>query len=143
MVWDLMGANDLPTARARAVKLVPEFKARLEQQPASEWLWSGLAQFHALLGDKEEALRCARKAVELLPESADSWDGPGNSMALGQVLAWTGDKDAALAELDRLLRAVYGANVHTARIDPGWLPLRGDPRFEALLNDPKNNAPLP
>ena len=59
------------------------------------------------------------------------------------MLAWTGAKDAALAELARLLRTPFGANVYTARIDPGWLPLRGDPRFEALLNDPKNNAPLP
>jgi hypothetical protein len=25
---------------------------------------------------------------------------------------------------------------------PAYAPLQGDPRFEALLNDPKNNAPL-
>ena len=143
MVWDLVGANDLPAARVRAQKLIPEFKARLEQQPGTKILWSNLALLHALIGDKEEALRCARKAVELVPESADRLAGPALSMVLGQVLAWTGDKDAALAELARLLRTVYGANVYTARIDPGWLPLRGDPRFEALLNDPKNNAPLP
>ena len=68
---------------------------------------------------------------------------PTPNMVLSLVLAWTGDKDAALAELARLLRTPCGANVYTARIDPGWLPLRRDPRFEALLNDQKHNAPLP
>jgi hypothetical protein len=33
-------------------------------------------------------------------------------------------------------------SVHPLRVNPELAPLRGDPRFEARLNDPKNNAPL-
>ena len=142
MIFDLVGNNDLPVARMRAEKLRPQFKALLDQQPANPQLRDALAALYALLGDKEAALREARKAVELLPESNDAVFGPNISAALAQIRAWTGDKDGALAELARLLRTPFGPNVFQARFDPGWLPLRGDPRFEALLTDPKNNAPL-
>jgi hypothetical protein len=38
---------------------------------------------------------------------------------------------------------VFGnLSVHEMRHHPRYAPLRGDPRFEALLNDPKNSAPL-
>jgi len=140
--FDLVAANDLPAARSRAAKLVPQFKALLEQQPDNSSLWGNLALLHAILGEKDDGLRCARRAVELVPESADAVIGPGNRAGLAQVLAWTGDQDGALKELARLLQTPYGVNVHSARLDIGWLPLRGDPRFVALLNDPKNNAPL-
>jgi hypothetical protein len=33
-------------------------------------------------------------------------------------------------------------NVHEMRRAPEFFPLQGDPRFEALLQDRKNNAPL-
>ena len=138
----MVGNNDLSAARARAEILLPTFKSLLDQQPANSNLWDALAGLHALLGDKEAALREARKAVELVPESTDALTGPNISAVLAQVRAWTGDKDGALAELARLLRTPFGPNVFQARFDPGWLPLRGDPRFEALLTDPKNNAPL-
>lgn len=142
-VLDLVGNNELTAARARAKEIIPELNALLDKQPSNANLWVSLAGLYAFDGEKEPALRCARKAVALMPESGDAVDGPFYSIVNAQVLAWTGDKEGALAELARLLRTPYGVNVHAARGDPGWLPLRGDPRFEALLDDPKNNAPMP
>jgi adenylate cyclase len=141
-VGDLIGTKDLAAARALAKKLIPEFKAELEQQPDNSIIWSQLAFLQAVAGENEPALASANKAVTLVPELVDSMVGAGNSYNRAQVLAWTGDKEGALTEFARLLRTPYGANVHFARIDPSWLPLHGDPRFEALLNNPTNNAPL-
>ncbi|MNC95558.1 hypothetical protein D3C83_127100 [compost metagenome] len=53
-----------------------------------------------------------------------------------------GEKAEALAELKRTLRQPFGPNVHELRNEWEGQPLRGDPEFEALLNDPANNAPL-
>jgi hypothetical protein len=39
-------------------------------------------------------------------------------------------------------QSITHSNVHQMRVDALYAPLRGDPRFEALLKDPKNNAPL-
>jgi TolB-like protein len=142
IIVGLLGTKDLAAVHAQTAKLIPQYLTLLEAQPANATLWANLALLHAFVGHDVEALRCAHKAVELLPESADAVLGPPKSAALAQVYAWTGDKDRALAEVARLLHTPFGLNVHIARIGPIWLPLRGDPRFEALLADPKNNAPL-
>jgi len=110
-------------------------------------LWTGLSKREALLGQKEEALRDARKAVELMPEALDATRGVNASINLAVVYAWTGDKNRAVAEITRLLRPPCGlappnVNVHFMRTAPAYAPLRGDPRFEALLKNPKNNEPL-
>jgi len=137
-----VGANDMPSARALAAKLVPVLKSLLEKQPENTGLLNSLACMDVLAGDKEQGLQCADKAVALLPESADAASGPDIACTRALLLAWIGRKDEALAELTRLLRTPYGPNVYSLRIDPMSVPLRGDPRFEALLKDPANNAPL-
>ena len=141
MAYVLAAQGDLAAARARAAAAMPAIKKDLEEKPSAT-IWSNLGAAYVLMGDRSEALRCARKATELVPEAADAVAGPGFSLNLASDLAWLGDKEAALAELARLLRTPYGENIYAARYGLTWFPLRGDPRFEKLVNDPANNAPI-
>jgi TolB-like protein/Flp pilus assembly protein TadD len=146
----MLAANgDRAGARTRLGHQPAQLRSTLELQPANARLWRELAMMEALLGENESALRNARKAVDIMPESRDAADGPRYRLNLARVQAWTGDKAGAVAELARVLRVPFGifesgswVSVHTLRGDPAFAPLRGDPRFEALLNDPKNNEPL-
>ncbi len=139
---DRLGSGDTSGGRARLEKVLPELKAQLLKEPSNSSLWLATGFTEAVLGDREGALAAAAKATELVPESKDAVDGPQKAVARAQILAWVGEKDKALLELGRLLRVPYGANVHNELHDPGWMPLRDDPRFKALLDDPRNNEPL-
>jgi hypothetical protein len=100
------------------------------------------AGMEAVLGHDEEARREMDRAVELMPLSRDAFDGVSYAFFRASVLDWTGEKEQALAEYARLFRlpaAAFG-NVHEFRV--GYSTMHGDPRFEALLDDPKNNAQL-
>ena len=142
MAIDHVGSGDLPGGRARFEKLLPILKAQLQKEPSNSSLWLVIGFTEAVLGDREGALAAVAKVAELVPESKDAVDGPAKSLSCAQIFAWVGEKDKAIAELTRLLRVPYGANVHNELHDPGWLPLHDDPRFKALLDDPKNNEPL-
>ena len=87
-------------------------------------------------------MRCVNRAVELLPESRDALDGVMMAAVRAFVYDMVGEKEQALAESARLLRtpATFFVNVHEWK--HGFSTLKGDPRWEALLADPKNNAPL-
>jgi len=139
----LAASGDIAAAQRRAEEALSGAKSLLEKQPSNATLWMSAGQANALLGNKVEALRCSQRAKELMPESKDTVAGVAVSFGCAQTLAWVGEKNQALAELARILRTPYGGNVHAIRVDPFWLPMRGDARFEALLNDPLNNALLP
>ncbi len=141
MAMALAASGDLAAAR-ETVSQTDELRRFVASEPDNTSAWTELARVEALLGNKEEALRCAHKAIELIPETLDTAANATNRQSLAFVYAWTGDKDRALAEYARLLRLHSSVNVHEMRRSPEFFPLQGDPRFEALLNDPKNNEPL-
>src|SRR6266700_1241002 len=85
------------------------------------------------LGLKEDAINEGRKAVELVPESQDAFDGPQATAALAEIYAWVGEHDEAFRLLDHLLSVPNGLTVPTLKLDPVWDPLRKDPRFQALI----------
>jgi len=88
----------------------------------------------AALGQKEVAINEGKRAVELLPESQDAFDGPQVAAALAQIYAWTGESDEAFRLLDHLLAVPNGLTVPMFKLDPAWDPLRKDPRYQALID---------
>ncbi|CEF49070.1 unnamed protein product [uncultured bacterium] len=86
------------------------------------------------LGQKDAAIAEGKRAVELLPESQDAFDGPEAIAVLAQIYAWTGEHDQAFGLLDHLLVVPNGITVPSLKLDPSWDPLRKDPRFQALID---------
>ncbi len=137
-----LASGDSAALRARIAGPLEEWRAQAQREPTNVKAWSFLASFEALAGNKEEALRLARKTVEMLPLSRDAVDGPTYQFVLAWVCGVTGDKDQAVAVLSEMLKVPSSFSVANLRVIPAFKSLHGDPRFEALLNDPKNNAPL-
>jgi len=114
-------------ARAVAEKLVRE-------APQNSARHGQLGVVLAALGQKEEAINEGKRAVELLPESQDAFDGPQATASLAQIYAWTGEFDEAFRLLDHLLDVPNGLTVPMLKLEPMWDPLRKDPRFQALID---------
>jgi TolB-like protein/Flp pilus assembly protein TadD len=88
----------------------------------------------AALGRKDEAIAEGKRAVEMVPESQDAFDGPRFTGLLVEIYAWTGEFDEAFRLLDHLLSVPNGPTVPMLKLDPAWDPLRKDPRFQALID---------
>jgi TolB-like protein len=142
VVFVLLHQGDAAGARARLGDGLEKVRAELVLEPDNTQLLRHAALMEACLGYRADALRHIERAVELVPEAKNARTGINIAASRASVYAWVGDKDRALAELARLLQKPGQLNVHRMRSDPIFAPLFGDPRFEALLNDPKNNAPL-
>jgi serine/threonine-protein kinase len=96
-----------------------------------------LGLIDAGLGRKEEALREGRRAVELLPVEKDSMNGMAMVKVLAMIAAWVGDKDLACEQLASVIRRPSSPSYGQLKLLPFWDPLRGDPRFEKLVEESK------
>jgi tetratricopeptide (TPR) repeat protein len=118
------------TARAEQEKIV-------QAQPNYGPALCALALIDAGLGQKEAALREGRRAVELLPPEKDAVDGSPMIKYLAMIAAWVGDKDLACEQLAVAIRLPSGLSYGQLKLLPFWDPVRGDPRFEKLVEESK------
>ncbi len=93
-----------------------------------------LAQVDAGLGQKDLAIREAQHAIDLMPISKDIYDGALVLEGLAQVYTWSGDRDRAIELLQKLVTMPGYINYGRLKLHPLWSPLRGDPRFEKIVN---------
>jgi TolB-like protein/Tfp pilus assembly protein PilF len=119
-------------ARAELAKVI-------EAQPESAETLMYLAFVQAGLADKEAAFAAAQKAIALRPASLDAVASASFEEALARIRARFGENAAVIADLRRLLATNYLGPEQIAltpallRLDPAWMSLRNDPRFEEIV----------
>jgi TolB-like protein/predicted Zn-dependent protease/predicted Ser/Thr protein kinase len=113
--------------------------ATWETKPKDKEYFELAANLDAGLGRKEDAIREARRAVDLMPIAKDSYWGPLAVANLALVYAWTGERDRALEQLELVAKIpaamTYPAGVTYGdlRFNPCWDDLRGDKRFDKIV----------
>jgi len=132
-------AADPQGSRQQFQEVVTEAEAAL-RRPNSKYVECAWRLAHAWalagLGQREAAVAEAQRGVDLVPISEDPLEGPTFIEYQARALATAGEADAAIDLLSRLLYTT-GSWMTPARlaVEPTWDPLRGNPRFQALLHD--------
>lgn len=129
--------------------LLKQLESFLKEQPDNYLLLGDLALVNMGLGDKAAALALAQQAMTLLPLEKDAVDGPAPIEILARVAAQMGERDRAIAALEKLLSipsegalASRGPLTHALlRLDPMFDPLRNDQRFPQLTVEPVSKSP--
>jgi serine/threonine-protein kinase len=120
-------------ARALADTALVELDKQLEGAPRDPQrnIFRGLAL--AVLGRKGEAIASAEKGYGFAPITADQTNGAYNLHQLIRIFMMVGENDKALDRLEELVKVTYVLTPGLMRIDPNFKPLKGNPRFEKLL----------
>ena len=136
--------NDATNAETAFSKARVEIEKVVREQPGYAQAHCVLGLSDAALGRKEDAIREGCRAVELLPVTKDAMAGAVVLTNLAIIYAWTGEKDLALEQLAIAIR-IPSSNFLSygqLKLHPFWDPLRGDPRFEKLIEEAKKPVSL-
>ena len=112
-----------------------ELAQTVQKQPDYAAALCALGVIDAVLGNKDDAIREGERAVELTPVSKNAIEGATLLRYLAIIYAWTGQKDRAIERLAETIR-LPGSHISYGylRLHPLWDPLRGDPRFEVIVD---------
>jgi tetratricopeptide (TPR) repeat protein len=122
-------AKNYTQARDEALRL-------LKDQPDNSALYDVLAFSQAGLGDREAAVKSMDKAASLVPLAKDALQGVIWETDRALLEARLGDRDRAIPDLEHLLKIPGYLNPEILRYSPDFDPIRDDPRFQKLCQEP-------
>jgi hypothetical protein len=89
-----------------------------------------------LLGMRGRPREAHAEASAAVRGLSDRYSRPGAAY-IKHLAAWTevlaGEKESAITLLEQVVAAPYPVTRAYLRVDPTWVPLRGNPRFERLV----------
>jgi serine/threonine protein kinase/tetratricopeptide (TPR) repeat protein len=139
-IWGLVLAQTYAhrgdQARARAyadsARLAFEEQLKLTPEDAQVHVLYGLAL--AYLGRKVQAVKEGERGLALRPVTKDAYQGAYIQHQLARIYLLVGEPEKALDRLEPLLKIPYYLSPGWLKIDPNFAPLRGNRRFERLVN---------
>lgn len=123
------GLGERDSARVQEQIAVRMLEQRVVSQPDDARAHSALGRLYASLGRADDAVRSARRGVELMPYSRDAVRAPFRIEDLAAVYVLTGRLEDAMTTLESLLSVPGLVSPRQLHADPLWAPLRGHPRF--------------
>jgi serine/threonine-protein kinase len=140
--WAAHARNDVASAQTAFTAARVEMEKIVREQPDYAQALCTLGMIDAALGRKEDAIREGRRAVELLPVTKDALAGAQVLTNLAITYAWAGEKALAITQLEEVIQIPSPVSYGQLRLHPFWDPLRGDPRFEKLVEEAKKPVAL-
>jgi TolB-like protein/class 3 adenylate cyclase/Tfp pilus assembly protein PilF len=141
--WAQEVAGDHAAAQESWKQARSELEPFLKEQPENWGLIGDLALTNMGLGDKAAAFAFVENGMMVVPIEKDALDGPAPIEILARVAAGMGERDRAIAVLQKLLSTPYESPLDSnvpltpalLRLDPMFDPLRNDPRFQKLCEE--------
>ena len=118
--------------RAYADSARAALEEQLEKVPNDAQVHALLGLAFAHLGRRAEAIQNSERAVALKPVTEDAAEGPYLQHQLVRTYLLVGEKEKALDRLEPLMQLNYYLSPAWLRIDPTFIPLKGNPRFERI-----------
>ncbi len=126
--------GDETSARPAFMRARAQQEEEIRGHPDDVSLLADLGLIDAGLGRKEEALNEGRRAIEVESSLKDSTTEQYVKKCFAIICAWTGERELALGQLEALTKTPGSHTYGNFRLSPMWDPLRGDPRFEKIVN---------
>jgi len=147
--WAQEVAGDHAAAHESWRQARGELEPFLKEQPENWGLIGDLALTNMGLRDKAAAFAFVEKGMMVVPIEKDALDGPAPIEILARVAAGMGERDRAIAVLQKLLSTPYESPLNSnvpltralLRLDPMFDPLRNDPRFQKLAESAVPKTP--
>ena len=128
------GRGNNESAQAAFARVQEIVEDDLVKAPDDAELIAMLGLVLAMRGRKTEAIAAGHRAVELLPMSKDAFNGPLVAAKLAVIYAQAGEPARALVLLEELIKVPNGPTRGALRVEREWDSLRGNARFQKLLD---------